>query len=156
MKNDYRKALEESDVIAFVPDGRSMWPFIKGRKQTVIVTRKTDERLSLFDVALFIRKDGAAVLHRVIEILPDGYVMQGDSQFYRETVSEGDVLGVMQGYYRGKRYVDVKKDGYLRKVARWYERTQYRKFRIYIFNLNHKVKCKLKRLLKKEKDNGLS
>ena len=156
MKNDYRKALGESEVIAFVPGGNSMWPFIKGGKQSVIVTRKKD-RLSLFDVALFERKDGSAVFHRVVEVLPDGYVMQGDSQDYVETVSEGDVLGVLQGFYRGKKYVDVTESGYLIKVAKWYRRKKRRKIKLWFFRLKLRIKNKLKRIFaKKEKTDELS
>ena len=148
MKNDYKKALEESAVIAFVPDGRSMWPFIKGKKYAVIITRKTEERLSLFDVAFFIRPDGNYVLHRVVEILPNGYVMQGDSQEYVETVMEENVIGVMQGYYRGKRYVDATSNRYVIKVIRWYRKKKKRKFVLFFFNLQQRIKNKLKRIFK--------
>lgn len=148
MKNDYKKALEESAVIAFVPDGRSMWPFIKGKKYAVIITRKTEERLSLFDVAFFIRPDGNYVLHRVVEVLPDGYVMQGDSQEYVETVMEENVIGVMQGYYRGKRYVDATSNRYVIKVIRWYRKKRKRKFVLFFFNLQQRIKNKLKRIFK--------
>ena len=127
--NDYKKELEKNSVIAFTPKGNSMWPTLKGEKQAVIVAKK-EKRLSYFDVALYVREDGTNVLHRVVEVKNDGYVMRGDSQELLEFVKEEQVLGVMTGFYKGKAYIDATDLKYLKSVEKWYRRKRVRRLKI--------------------------
>lgn len=148
-QNDYRTELNNKGAIAFVPGGNSMWPILKNRGQSVIVVRKT-ERLKRYDVAFYQRANGSFVLHRVMKATNEGYVMLGDSQFELEKVLEEQVFGVMQGFYRGKKYVEASSDKYLKQVDRWHSRKTYRKFRLKIFYFSQRVKNKLKRIFSKK------
>ena len=147
---DYKKELIKNNVLAFVPRGNSMWPTLKHKGQSVIVQAKS-ERLKQFDVALYVRGQNNFVLHRVLEVLPDGYIMCGDSQFDLEKVLEEQIFGVMIGFYRGKKYIDCTDQKYLKKVERWYERKKWRKIRIKIFFFTNRVKNKLKRMFRRDK-----
>lgn len=104
MQNDYETVLKENGILVFVPGGYSMWPTLKNAGQSVVVAPKT-KRLNKYDVALYRRDSGQYVLHRVIKVEEDGYVICGDSQFAEEAVKEDAVIGVMQGYYKGRKYV---------------------------------------------------
>ena len=143
----YKNLLEEKGEISFVPSGNSMWPTLKDRKQTVVVQKKT-ERLNAFDVALF-ENDGVIVLHRVMEVISNGYVTCGDSQLKNETVLERDVFGVLKGFYKGKKFVSVTDPKHVKKVQSWYKRKGLRKFRIKLFYLGLRIKTKLKKIFKK-------
>lgn len=147
---DYKEQLIKNNVISFVPRGNSMWPTLKHKGQSVIVSAKR-ERLKKFDVALYVRGQNTFVLHRVLEVLPDGYVICGDSQFDLEKVLEEQIFGVMIGFYRGKKYIDCTDKKYLKKVERWYKRKKWRKVRLKIFFFVTKVKNKIKRILKGNK-----
>ena len=136
--NDYRKELEKNGVIAFTPRGNSMWPTLKGGKQAVIVAKK-EERLSYFDVALYVREDGMNVLHRVVEVKTDGYVMRGDSQEELEFVKEDQVVGVMKGFHRGKKFIDAQDPKYLSDVEKWYRRKRVRRLRVKLMYLKRKI-----------------
>ena len=140
--NGYKAQLEKNEVIAFVPGGNSMWPTLKHKGQSVIVKKKT-ERLNKFDVALYLRKNGAYVLHRVMEQTESGYVMCGDSQFALERVDEEQVFGVMVGFYRGKKYVECNDEKYVREVERWYKNPKRRKRKLKRFfnylSIRHKI-----------------
>ena len=103
---DFKAQLEKNGSLAFVPSGNSMWPIIKNRGQSVIITKKK-ERLKKYDVAFYIRDNGAYVLHRVIDVTDSGYVTCGDAQFMREQVGEDQVFGVLAGFYVGKEYIDA-------------------------------------------------
>ena len=142
--SDYLTELNKNNVIAFVPGGVSMWPTLKHRGQSVIVKSKTD-KLKRFDVAFYRRENGAYVLHRVMESTEDGSVMCGDSQFFLEKVKEEQVFGVMVGFYRGKKYVDVNDPKYIKEINNWYGRKLLRKIRLKLF----RVRQKIKRLFKK-------
>ena len=74
---DAKAKLTDNNVISFVPGGNSMWPTLKNKGQSVVVKAKT-ERLNKFDVALYVRGQNIFVLHRVMEVLNDGYIMCGD------------------------------------------------------------------------------
>lgn len=139
---DYKSQIEKNGAIAFVPGGNSMWPMLKNKKQSVIVVAKT-QRLKKFDVAFYLRDNGAFVLHRVMQVLDDGYVMCGDSQFTLEKVKEENVFGIMTSFYRGKKCVEVTDEKYILQVQRYYARPKIRKIRLKIFYLRQRIKNKL-------------
>ena len=142
---DYKDNLNKNNVISFVPRGNSMWPTLKNKGQSVVVQAKR-QRLNKLDVALYVRGQNNFVLHRVMQVLEDGYLMCGDSQFSLEKVTEDQVFGVMIGFYRGEKYVDCNDDKYKKKVEKWYKRKRLRKFRINFFFFRKKVINKLKRI----------
>lgn len=155
----YITELKKTGVIAFVPGGNSMWPTLKNRKQSVIVKLK-QERLKEKDVALYLRDSGTNVLHRVIKVVEDGYIMCGDSQFITEHVKEEQVFGVMIGFYRGKRYIDVTEKAYLEEVDKLYSDEKKRKkrvnnffFRLKIKGIPHKILSLFKRSKKEQGEN---
>ena len=63
--NDYKSVLQKQGILAFVPDGNSMWPFIKNGKQSVIVEIPKNP-IKIYDVVFFTRPDGTQILHRVL------------------------------------------------------------------------------------------
>ncbi len=137
--SDYISVLKANGLVAFRPHGISMWPFIKDGKNTVVVVKKTD-RLKPFDVALYQLEDGSAVLHRVVKVLEDGYQIRGDSHFQSTFVKEPDVLGVLDGFYKGKRFVKADDARYLKRVKRWYKDGAITRFRKKLFHYIHTKK----------------
>ena len=150
-KCSYQEQLQKNSQIAIVPKGNSMWPTLKNQGQSVIIGAKT-QRLNEFDVALYVRGQNDFVLHRVLTVLPDGYLMCGDSQFYTEKVGEDQIFGVMLGFYRGKKFIDCQDVKQINKAKKWYKRKAYRKFRIKLFFLTLGIKNKLKRIFRRKKD----
>ena len=149
--SDYKAEIEKNNVIAIIPKGNSMWPTLKNKKQTVVVKAKK-ERLKKFDVALYVRGQNMFVLHRVMEVLPDGYIMCGDSQFDLEKVLEEQIFGIMIGFYRGKKYIDCDFIKYNKKIERWYKRKNLRKIRIKLFYLKEAFKRKIKKVFWRNKN----
>jgi len=139
IRSDYKTELEKNNVIAFVPGGNSMWPILKNRGQSVIVERKT-QRLKPLDVAFYTRANGAFVLHRVMEVKEDGYVMCGDSQLRHEPVLEENVFGVMTAFYDKDKLVSVTDERYVKRVKKWYGKKIRRKIRLKFFYLKNRIK----------------
>ncbi|PWM74575.1 MAG: hypothetical protein DBX59_03340 [Bacillota bacterium] len=106
MQNDYESALKRDGMLVFVPGGNSMWPTLKHEGQSVVVLPKTD-KLRLYDVPLYKRENGQYVLHRVVGFAEGGYLVCGDSQFNEEVVAEEQIVGVMNGFYRGKKFISA-------------------------------------------------
>lgn len=98
--------LEMGGTVTFTPNGTSMLPMLRDGKD-IVVLKKPEGRLHLFDVPLYRRENGQFVLHRVIDFGHDGsYVMCGDNQFSKEKgIKDGQILAVMTGFHRkGKAY----------------------------------------------------
>lgn len=140
---DYSAVLNESGVLSFVPNGNSMWPFIKNRSQSVII-EKVSKPLEVFDVVLFTRPDGSYILHRIIEISQDVLTVIGDSQYNSEKVNLSCVVGVMTGFYKGKTFINANDPKYIKKVAKWYKNGFFTRLKKKIFNFRISLKNKLK------------
>lgn len=146
---DYKSLIEKFGEISFVPRGNSMWPTLKHRGQSVIVRKKGEgERLKRFDVALYKRGADVYVLHRVMNPAEGGYVICGDSQFTLERVDESAVFGVMVGFYKGKKFIPVTDEKYIRRVEKWYKRKKTRKLRLKLFFLRVRIKNVIARIFK--------
>lgn len=150
MQSDYKKTLTKNGVLAFVPKGDSMWPFIKNGRQTVIIKPVTD-LLKKYDVCFYERNDGSFVLHRVIDFYDGGYVVIGDSQMTTEKVAFNQAFGVMTEFYKGKNVVAVSDEKYQKAVCRWYSDLERRARKIKNFYFWKRVKNKL--FCKKDKEN---
>lgn len=112
------EVLEREGVYVGVTSGVSMWPMIRDRCDTVVV-RPPCGRLRRFDVALY-KRDDRYVLHRVVEVLADSYVICGDNCIGREhDITDADVLGVLTGFYRGETQVNMQGTGYRCYVRAW-------------------------------------
>lgn len=133
---NFHQALNELGVIGFVPKGNSMWPFIINNKHTVII-RKKEQRLKPLDVAFYKRGD-SFVLHRVVRLMPSGYVMRGDSRLEEENVLEEQVIGVMVELHKGKTSLDINSEKYLKKIQKWYKNTIVTRLKIKLFNFFNK------------------
>ena len=86
--------------------GVSMFPMLRNRRDTVVI-RPVNGRLKKYDVPLYRRKsDGAYVLHRIIEVRDDSYVIRGDNCFNKEYgIEDSQIIGILSEFYRGNRHV---------------------------------------------------
>ena len=129
--------------------GVSMLPMLKNRRDTIVVLPKT-ERLKPLDVALYKRGE-AYILHRVLEVKENGYIIRGDNCYSDENVPESAVIGVLSEFFRkGKHYycTDEKYLKYVRKHLKGYKCR--RKRVLFVAKCKGAVK-KVLRLFKKNK-----
>ncbi len=99
--------------------GTSMNPLLHEGEDTVVIVPKVGP-LRRFDVPLYRRENGQHVLHRVMRVEQDGYVLCGDHQLeWEHGITDEMVLGVMDGFFRGKRYVKTTNFGYRLYVFFW-------------------------------------
>lgn len=152
IKGDYREVLEEKGVLSFTPNGNSMWPFIKNHKQSVVI-EKISRPINRLDVLFYIRPDGTYVLHRVVEVCGDGYLMRGDSQVISEKISKESALGIMTSFYKRKKQISVQDKKYQKQVEKWYRDGAITRLKKKVFNFMGKVKNKLSRNKNKENQN---
>ena len=72
-----QEVLQETGVYVGPTAGTSMLPMLKNRRDTIVVSKKT-ERLKPLDVALYKRGE-QYILHRVLEVTDTGYIIRGDN-----------------------------------------------------------------------------
>ena len=66
----------------FTPYGTSMLPLIRPGQDSVVFV--LPDELKKTDIVLYKRRDGSFILHRIMLIQKDNYIMCGDNQNYLE------------------------------------------------------------------------
>lgn len=113
-----KEALDKTGMYTGLTMGISMRPLLHQQKDNIIVV-KNKERLKKYDVALYVTPDERYVMHRVIEVHDDHYIIMGDNLLGREYVTDDMICGELIGFYKnGKHYVDCKKS----KLYKFYSR----------------------------------
>lgn len=87
--------------------GRSMFPLLRNKKD-VIVIKKNNQKLKKYDVPLYIRGN-EYVLHRIIKVKPDRYIIRGDNCMEKEVVTDDMIIGVLSEISRRKKNGEFQK-----------------------------------------------
>lgn len=119
-KSTIEEFLDENGTVVYNIRGVSMLPLLRQAKDLVIVQRRDNAGYGVGDVVLYRRRSGQIVLHRIIGIQPDGYVLRGDNCVRREYgVRDKDIMGKMTGYVRGGRVHRVEDASYRVYTSVW-------------------------------------
>lgn len=110
MVKKMEELLAETGELFTTANGVSMLPCIRPKRDMLHLV-KPKENIRKYDVILYKRTNGTYILHRVMDVGADSYVLCGDNQWVLEHgITDEQVLGVLRGFYRGKRYVDCQKN----------------------------------------------
>ncbi len=82
-KMNIEQVLKEKGYLMTLPFGTSMLPFIRPQRD-IIVVRCYEGEAECRDVILYRRNGGKLVLHRILKVDADGYVLCGDNQYKKE------------------------------------------------------------------------
>lgn len=104
------QVLKEKGFFVKTTAGISMKPLFRDRCDRVVIKPVT-QRLKKYDVPLYRRGD-ELVLHRVIEVKSDGYIICGDNCVNFEDVKDEQIIGVLSEFYRKNRHYTVESKGY--------------------------------------------
>lgn len=98
-KRTIEEELERQDYILLQTTGISMEPLLHNRRSSVVI-QKAPPTLKKYDVVLFRRAATEEyVLHRVLKVRENDYLICGDNGIYKEPVSRERILGIMTGFY---------------------------------------------------------
>lgn len=96
----FEDVLEKEGVLIYTNVGYSMMPLLRQRKDIIEIRKKEPGRCKKYDVVLY-KRDKKYILHRVLKVLPDGYIIAGDHNVFIETdIKDKDILGVMKRVVR--------------------------------------------------------
>ena len=119
MSAHFEDILAGDGKLIYTGVGTSMLPLLRPKRDLIIIERAAS-RLKKYDVPLYKRDSGKYVLHRIVKIRPDGYVLCGDNQWRREYgVTDRQIIGMLTGFVRDGREISVTDQRYRLYVHVW-------------------------------------
>ncbi len=128
IKTTYEEELDRRGFFTYTCSGTSMLPLLRQHRDLFTIEKKAD-RCRKYDVVLYKRPPASYVLHRVVKVQENGYVILGDNCINKEyNISEDSVIGVMTSFIRNGREYSVNHKGYRLYSVIWYSLYPIRKF----------------------------
>lgn len=150
----FEELLDKDGYLVYTNIGYSMMPLLRQKKDIIEIRPKPQKRCQKYDV-VFYKRNNSYILHRILKVLPEGYIIAGDHNTFIETdVTDDMILGIMTRVIRDgksitpdnfwyKVYVHLWCDAYpvRMKIIRW----KYR-----VIGILRAVKRRIKRLIRKD------
>lgn len=140
---EVRRQLKAGHTTTFRVRGWSMRPFLEHGRDKVLLLSPQRVAPTVGCVALVLTDDRRYVLHRVVEVSPEGRcTLWGDGNICgRETCSLDNVIGVAGGFYVGRkeRFFDVNGRAWRWYSWWWMHTSRLRRWQLLFFRLLFKV-----------------
>lgn len=154
------ECLAQGQEVVLTITGHSMSPFMRHKKDQVVLIACDPQALQPGDVPLYQRRNGSYILHRIVErddgtmrtrfgvdeVLPSRcdslqYTMLGDAQWVEESGIEPDqIIAVATAFIsRGKRW-ECAGDAYRNNRLRWHRLLPLRPLLVRVYHLPRHVR----------------
>ncbi len=91
----FEEVLEKDGVLVYTNVGYSMMPLLRQHRDLIEIRKTGVERCKKYDAVLY-KQSGKYILHRIIKVRPNDYVIVGDHCFRREYgITDKQILGIM-------------------------------------------------------------
>ena len=111
--------ISRSGRIVYTNIGRSMMPLLRQHKDLMVI-EKPNGRCRKYDVPLYKRDSGKYVLHRILKVRKDDYVICGDHCWRKEYgITDRHIVGVLTAVVRDGKTIPVTDRRYLAYVHLW-------------------------------------
>lgn len=111
--SSYEDYIDKYGSLTYTNVGTSMLPLIRQGRDMFVVQKKGLERCKKGDIVLYRRPPDKYVLHRIVQVRPDDYVILGDNCIAKEYgIRDDDIIAVMTGFVRDGKQHSVKDIGY--------------------------------------------
>lgn len=119
MISSFEEQLKKTGTLVYYNVGDSMMPLLKENRDLMVLS-VPNRPIRKYDAILYKRDSGQYVMHRVIEIREDGYVLCGDNRYYKEYgVKDEQVLAILTSVLRKGKAVSVDSTQYKIYVHLW-------------------------------------
>ncbi|MGM9664493.1 MAG: S24/S26 family peptidase [Eubacteriales bacterium] len=136
-KSTFEEEIRRNGKLVYTNVGDSMMPLIKQGRDLLIISA-INGRLKKYDVPLYKRDSGQYVLHRILKVRKDDYVICGDNRWQREYgITDRHIIGVLTGVVRGGKEISVNDKRYRFYVHLWCDFFYVRAF---ILMVKHYIK----------------
>ena len=106
----FEEILKKDGRLVYKTRGVSMLPMLHQNRDIVVIV-PPEGRLKKYDVALY-KRGSSYILHRIIGIQDEVYLIRGDNTYRMEHVSQELVIGVLTGFVRNGKSYTVEDTGY--------------------------------------------
>lgn len=145
-KTTYEQELAQKGFLLYTTVGRSMRPFLRSGEDLMRIEARGEARLKAGDVVLYRRKSGRYVLHRIVKVRKEDYVLCGDNCWQLEPgIRDHQILGKLTAVIRQGREQDVTGFGYRLKVNLWWVIYSLRAVYLWARDMTGKIWQKIKK-----------
>ena len=100
------QVLQKEGELMTCVSGISMYPMVRTRRDMVII-KKVDRKLQKNDVPVYRLKSGKLVMHRILEVTDNGYIIRGDNLMNKEyNITDENIIGMLKAFYRNGKLID--------------------------------------------------
>ena len=118
-KSTFEEQLAKNGKLIYTNRGDSMMPLIKQDRDLLII-KPVHGRLKKYDVPLYKRDSGQYVLHRVLKVRENDYVICGDNRYSKEYgITDRHIIGVLTAVVRDGKEVPITDWRYRLYVHLW-------------------------------------
>ncbi|MDO5144042.1 MAG: S24/S26 family peptidase [bacterium] len=143
-KSSFEEEIQRSGYLIYRNVGDSMLPLIRQGRDLVLISRKPEGRLRRYDVPLYRRESGQYVLHRIVKVRRDDYVLCGDNRWrLEEGISDRHIIGVLTAVIRNGRRLPVTDWRYRLYVCLWCGLRPVRALALWCRDLPKRIRRKL-------------
>lgn len=111
------EVLKEKGYYVSTTSGYSMFPMLRDRRDTIVL-QPVKGQLKKYDIPLYYSGENY-VLHRIISVKPDYYIIRGDNCIQKEIVKPEQIIGVLTEFYRDDKKIPMEGKGYKLYVRFW-------------------------------------
>lgn len=91
----FEDLLNTKGYIVYTNVGVSMMPLLRQKRDIIEIRKKEPGRNKKYDVVLY-KRNKKYILHRILKVLPDGYLIAGDHcTVIEKDIKDENILGVM-------------------------------------------------------------
>lgn len=141
----FEQILREQGRLVYTNVGDSMMPLLRQGRDLMVIQQRPQGRCKRLDAVLYKRPNGKYVMHRILKVRKDDYVICGDNRCVREFgVPDEWIIGVLTGVIRdGKKQISVQHWNYRLYVHLWCDFFWVRVFLIRVGRTLAKIKRKI-------------
>lgn len=141
----FEDMLSERGYIVYTCKGASMLPLLRQQRDIIEIRPKGENSCKKYDVVLFKRGENY-ILHRILRVLPDGYIIAGDNNSFLEyDIKDEQIIGIMVRLVRDGKEISMTDKKYRLYVHLWCDFYPVRMFLLRIKRKVRRVGSHLKR-----------
>lgn len=124
----FEDVIDRDGKLIYTNVGDSMRPLIR-QDRDILIIEKPQGRLKKYDVPLYKRDSGQYVLHRVLKVRENDYVICGDNRYSKEYgITDRHIIGVLTAVVRDGKEIPITDWRYRLYVHLWCDLFSLRAF----------------------------
>lgn len=103
----FEEELRRNGKLVYRNRGFSMMPMLRQDRDLMVIVPCPQGRCRKYDVVLY-KRNGQYILHRILKVLPEGYVICGDHNWKKDpVVYDEQILGILVSFVRDGKEIPV-------------------------------------------------